>query len=113
MDRDGQASLTNARKRRLTKLLSQLRQKNCFVYFLEPVDVVKFDCKDYYDVVRYPMDLQTMEVRTCVFGTFRVLLLFESTLVLRVHVQAKVDSAYRTEQDFWDEMMRIFSNCEL
>lgn len=50
-------------KRRLAGLIDGWKKCKSFRLFLEPVDVVQMECPTYYDVIKEPMDLQTMEVR--------------------------------------------------
>ena len=57
---DGQALLPVV-KTKLEGLLRQLRQNRDSVYFLEPVDPVKLGIPTYFDVVRHPMDLGTVD----------------------------------------------------
>ena len=49
-------------KRKLAGLLDGWRRVKSFRLFVEPVDVVQMECPTYYDVIKHPMDLQTMEV---------------------------------------------------
>lgn len=49
-------------KRKLAGLLDGWRRVKSFRLFLEPVDVEQMECPTYYDVIKNPMDLRTMEV---------------------------------------------------
>lgn len=55
-------SLARHVKRKLAGLLDGWRRAKSFRLFLEPVDVEQMECPTYYDIIKYPMDLRTMEV---------------------------------------------------
>lgn len=83
----------NARKLALCKkLLNDLRNRNeyrCFtLLFDQPVDIEENQCFDYYDVIKNPMDLSTM--------------------------QGKMERGeYKTPEEFEKDMKLIISNCEV
>ncbi|CDI87466.1 bromodomain-containing protein, putative [Eimeria praecox] len=73
-------------KRKLAGLLDGWRRVKSFRLFLEPVDVERMECPTYYDVIKNPMDLRTME--------------------------AKLErDEYRSEEAFVADLLLIFRNC--
>ena len=44
-------------------MLLELIKLECSNFFRNPVDVVLAKCPDYYDVVKQPMDLNTIKVK--------------------------------------------------
>ncbi|CAK92814.1 unnamed protein product (macronuclear) [Paramecium tetraurelia] len=70
------------------KILNQLWKLKQSVYFLEPVDVNRYQILDYYDIVRNPMD----------FGT----------------IKSKLsNNQYRCLKEFHIDMLLVFDNCVL
>lgn len=59
-------------KRKLAGLLDGWRRVKSFRLFLEPVDVEQMECPTYYDVIKHPMDLRTMEVHTSEMHIHRI-----------------------------------------
>eukprot|EP00124_Ichthyophonus_hoferi_P001231 Ihof_evm11s59 gene=Ihof_evmTU11s59 len=48
------------------KIIRDMLHKKHYAYswpFLEPVDPVKYNCPDYYDVIHHPMDLKTIKIK--------------------------------------------------
>jgi len=45
------------------RVLNQCCKAKGAFYFLEPVDTVKFDIMDYFDIITHPMDLGTVRKR--------------------------------------------------
>lgn len=45
------------------RMLHNLSQKICARFFKYPVDVDAYECRDYYDVISRPMDLNTLKVK--------------------------------------------------
>ncbi|CDJ42477.1 bromodomain-containing protein, putative [Eimeria tenella] len=79
-------SLARHVKRKLAGLLDGWRRAKSFRLFLEPVDVEQMECPTYYDIIKYPMDLRTME--------------------------AKLErDEYRSEEAFISDLLLIFRNC--
>ncbi|CDJ35893.1 bromodomain-containing protein, putative [Eimeria mitis] len=73
-------------KRKLAGLLDGWRRVKSFRLFLEPVDTEQMECPTYYDVIKHPMDLRTME--------------------------AKLErDEYRSEEAFVADLLLIFRNC--
>ncbi|KFH03310.1 bromodomain-containing protein [Toxoplasma gondii MAS] len=81
-------SLPRHLKRKFAGIIDACRRCKDFHLFLEPVDVVAMECPTYYDLIKHPMDLTTMEEK------------------LR-------NNAYSTEDDFLRDMILIFTNCRL
>ncbi len=48
---------------RVFEFLKQLSKLQSASFFKKPVDVVEFKCANYYELIKSPMDLQTMGQR--------------------------------------------------
>eukprot|EP00915_Cephaloidophora_sp_WS-2016_P000505 GHVH01000632.1.p1 GENE.GHVH01000632.1~~GHVH01000632.1.p1 ORF type:complete len:1456 (-),score=262.17 GHVH01000632.1:239-4606(-) len=75
-------------RRRVGTLLTSLGKHRVFEPFSHPVDPVALDCPDYFEVIRHPMDLQTIRARL-----------------------DKGDEGYATLKDVHIDFTRIFRNC--
>lgn len=49
-------------ERTAKRILENLRRSKYSIYFNEPVDVVRYGIKDYYDIIKRPMDFGTIKV---------------------------------------------------
>jgi hypothetical protein len=68
------------------KLLQEIKKDEWSWPFAEPVDIVALNIPDYYSIIKYPMDLKTVE--TNIFS-----------------------NKYETVQQFATDMRRIWTNC--
>eukprot|EP00921_Rhytidocystis_pertsovi_P008859 GHVQ01014389.1.p1 GENE.GHVQ01014389.1~~GHVQ01014389.1.p1 ORF type:complete len:532 (+),score=84.49 GHVQ01014389.1:140-1735(+) len=84
----GQQLLTKSTKRHIASLLAICRRAPEFLHFLEPVDVVRYECPDYYNVIKSPMDLLTIERKL-------------------------LDEMYCDKEAVLKDFFLIFSNCRL
>lgn len=55
-------SLPQKVQEELLRIITIVKKKDIDRIFHEPVDVVKFGLTNYHDVVKFPMDLGTVEV---------------------------------------------------
>ena len=78
--------LSPADKRFISSTLSSLKKNKHSLYFREPVDPIALNCPDYFDIIKQPMDLST--------------------------VQAKFNNdQYKTVDAFIDDIRLILDNC--
>lgn len=55
-------SLSQKLQDELLRIIAIVKKKDIDKIFHEPVDVVKFGLTNYHDIVKFPMDLGTVEV---------------------------------------------------
>ncbi|OII71341.1 bromodomain-containing protein [Cryptosporidium andersoni] len=78
--------ITRTIKRKLLVCLDNLRKQPYFKPFKDPIDPVKNQCPDYFEVIKKPIDLHTI-------------------------VSKLNKDTYRTLLEFYEDVMLIFSNC--
>ncbi|PVU98872.1 hypothetical protein BB559_001219 [Furculomyces boomerangus] len=81
-------TLNQGESKTLLKILRKLQTHPSGLEFLQPVDPVKQQVPDYYNVVKKPMDLSTIESKL-------------------------VDKKYKTKELFYDDVNLIVKNCNL
>ncbi|KAL7067685.1 bromodomain-containing protein [Cryptosporidium serpentis] len=78
--------ITRTIKRKLLVCLDNLRKQPYFKPFKDPIDPVKNQCFDYFEVIKKPIDLHTI-------------------------VSKLNKDTYKTLLEFYEDVMLIFSNC--
>jgi hypothetical protein len=56
-------TLTTAQLERCIDIMNKLCSRNISAMFAQPVDPLRDDCTDYFDVIKHPMDLGTIKTK--------------------------------------------------
>ena len=81
----------NANKKELIRMIEKIKEKHFSWPFREPVDTAKVT--DYFDIVKDPIDLSTMEKR--------------------IRKSPLESGYYKSKQTFYADLVRMVENCKL